>query len=124
MDWESIGLLILLLVGYAHLRNIVRNRSVSGLVKVYVESRDKEADTGVPNYLEVFSKNCPFIVTPVPGMEYMPADLEGAVIDRVVLDDQGLLQVICSLRVSTMGNQFEETCQHLTQNGWYKHRGP
>lgn len=117
MNWESIGLLILLLVGYSHLRNIVRNRSVSGLVKVYVESRDKEAGTGVPNHLEVFSKNCPFIVPPVPGMEYMPADLEGAVIDRVVIDDQGLLEVICSLRVSTTDNQFEETCQHLTQNG-------
>jgi len=120
MNWETLGLLILVFIGYTHLLSTARKKSVSGLVKLHLESREKRDDGVIPEEIEVFSKSCPFIVTPVPGMEYLPADIEGAVIKRVIIDEQGLLEVICLLNISVEENEFQKTCEHLENQGWLK----
>ena len=118
MNWESIAALILIFVGYSYLLSASKKRSVSGLVRLHVESREK--NDGVPIEMESFTKSCPFIVTPVPGMEFMPADIEYAVIKRVIIDEQGLLEVICLLEITTTDNEFLDTCKHLQIEGWHK----
>jgi len=120
MNWEMIGLLIIIFIGYTHLLNVTKRRSVYGIVKLYVETREKDKDNVIPICTEIFTKGCRFIVTPVPGMEFQSADIEGAVIKRVIIDDQGLLEIVCLLTLSNKDNEFNEMCSCLEAEGWRK----
>ncbi len=124
MDFERILLIIIGVVAYAHLLKVAQNRSISGLVNIYIESRERDSEVHIPDKYEVLTKSCPFFVTPVPGMEYSPCGIEGIEIKRVVTDDSGLLEVICLLVVSSKEGEFQETCEMLEQDGWRnKHVG-
>ncbi|WP_019530023.1 hypothetical protein [Dasania marina] len=120
MNWESAGLLILIFVGYFHLLRVSQKRSIIGIVKLHIEAREQDKNLRLANKNEIFTKSCPFIVTPVPGMEYMPADIEGGEIKRVLIDDQGLLEVTCHLVIPSKDNQYQQACEHLVAQGWYK----
>ena len=118
MNWEYIVLLVLIFVGYSYLLSSVRNKSISGLVALHVEYQ--ENDKEVSSEMEIFKRNCQFIVTPVPGMEYMPAGIEGAEIKRVLIDEHGLLKLICLLTVTASETKYHNTCEHLQKEGWNK----
>ena len=119
MDWEFIILVVAGTVGYFHLLNIAKKRYVTALVRLHLETREQDSD-GIPLKLEQFDKFCRFIVTPVPGMEFIASDIEGAVIKRVVIDELGGLEVICQLTITDTDNEFEQTCGHFTNEGWHK----
>ena len=121
MDWELIILVIAGSIGYFHLLNIAKQRYVTALVKLHLESREQNSE-GIPLKLEQFDKFCRFIVTPVPGMEFLASDVEGAIIKRVVIDELGGLEVICQLTITDADNEFAETCKHFTNQGWDKKR--
>jgi len=120
MNWDIISLLVVIFIGYSHLLSVVKKRSIYGIVKLHVETREKDNDNVYPIKSEIFTKGCRFIVTPVPGMEFMAADIEGAVIKRVIIDDKGLLELVCVLQLSSEDNEFNEMCDCLVDEGWHK----
>tara|TARA_B110001469_G_C9522411_1_gene259982 strand:- start:355 stop:732 length:378 start_codon:yes stop_codon:yes gene_type:complete len=118
MNLESIGILVLLVVGYFHLINTIRNRSVSGLVNLCIESDEKPDSLIIENKIAAYTRICPFIITPVPGMEYFPGGFEGGQIKRVIIDELGLLEVACLLDLSKTDYSFDEVCESLNTDGW------
>lgn len=119
MNWEFTILVVAGIVGYFHLLNTTKQRYLSAIVKLHLESREKD-DEGIPLKLEQFDKLCRFIVTPVPGMEFLASDIEGPVIKRVIIDELGSLEVICQLVITDSENEFAQTCEHLANQGWHK----
>ena len=98
MDWTTILILTVIAFGYMHLLKISKNRSVIGLVKLNVESSEMDESGDLPREFATFTKGCRFIITPVPGMEFKPSGIEGAVIKRVIIDE-GLIEVWCILTI-------------------------
>ncbi|MEZ5482898.1 MAG: hypothetical protein R3E73_12235 [Porticoccaceae bacterium] len=120
MSWELSVLSVIVVVGYFYLLIKVQKRSISGVVKLYVETREFDEMFNKPEGFEIYTKSCPFWITPSPGMEFMPAGIEGATIERVIIDEYGLLEVICTLKVSKADDQFRETCSSLKAEGWFR----
>ncbi len=119
MDWTSIILIILIAIGYTHLLRVASNKSISGLVYLSLQSKDMDESRNYPKQFEFYTKGCPFIITPVPGMEFHPSGVEGGEIKRVIIDE-GLIQIYCNLIVSLQELTFEEIEEILENDGWRK----
>ena len=119
MDWGLMILVISGIIAYLYLLKITKQKYITARVKLHLETREQDSQ-GVPLKLEQLDKFCHFIVTPVPGMEFLASDVEGAVIKRVVIDEIGGLEVICQLTITDSTNEFAQTCEHFTNQGWHK----
>jgi|GEM_PF-4429857 len=119
MDWELTLLTVLGVIGYFHLLKTTKQGYVTAMVRLHLESRELDVDN-TPSKLEEYDKFCRFIITPVPGMEFMASDIEGAIIRRVIIDELGGLEVICQLTITDSDNEFNDTCKHLASQGWNK----
>lgn len=60
------------------------------------------------------------LIPPVPGMEFEAAGIQGAEIKRVILDDQGLIQVMCYLTLRPQEYEFKDACEFLKEDGWHE----
>ena len=119
MGWELTILVIAGIIAYFYLLKITKQKYITAIVKLHLETREQDSQ-GVPLKVERFDKPCCFVVTPVPGMEFLASDVEGAVIKRVVIDELGGLEVICQLTITDSTNEFAQTCEHFTNQGWHK----
>lgn len=119
MNWEFTTLVIVGIVGYFHLLNTTKQRYVSAVVRLYIESQEK-IDEDIPLKVTQFDKQCRFIITPTPGMGFLAADIGGSEIKRVIIDELGGLEVICHLVVTDSENEYAQTCEHLASKGWQK----
>lgn len=119
MNWPDYVLLLVIVGAYLHLLREAQKRSFSGLVKLNIESRERDEDSGLPKEFASFTKTCLFIVTPVPGMELVPSGIDGAEIKRVLIDE-GLVEVRCVHTISPFGPDFKATCDSLRADGWYE----
>lgn len=119
MNWPDVLLLIVIVAAYMHLLRETQKRSVTGVVKLNIQSREMDEDGGLPKEVASFTKTCLFIVTPVPGMELVPSGIDSAVIKRVLVDE-GLLEVWCVHTISPFGPDFNATCDALRTDGWYE----
>ncbi len=62
-----------------------------------------------------------FVMTPAPGMEYIAGGIEGAVIDRVLIDEHGFPSVMCQLTLADLStDNFNDTIEHLLKDGWHR----
>ena len=107
-------IIVIVALGYTHLLRESQKRSVSALVKLNVQSREKDEITDLPKDLASLTKLCQFVVTPVPGMELVPSGIDGAVIERVLVDE-GLVEVWCVQTIRPFGLDFETTCRALKE---------
>jgi len=120
MNWETIFFAVVIYIGYSYLLKTIKKRSIIGSVKLYVESSENTKGISLNNKSEIYSKSCPFIVTPVPGMEFMAAGIDGVFIKRVITDENGLLEVICFVKLSLEQNEYSNACECLESEGWRK----
>ena len=112
MTLEFIVLLTLGLIGYFRLSNVIRKRSITGCVVLFIDSMGGKV---------TLKKYTTFVMTPVPGMEYIAGGIEGAEIERVLIDDHGFPSVICQLTLADLSaGAFEDTIEHLLKDGWHK----
>jgi len=117
------GLIAGLILGYYFLLRAVLNKSVSFAVELWVETYETEKNLfgeDRPLHFDMYAKSCKFIVTPAIGMEFQPEGIEGAIVDRVIFDDQGFCKTICTMKVSSIDGEFEEITRALASAGWSK----
>jgi len=117
---ETIALIFIILLGYFHLLRVTKKKSIMGSVKIHVEALDNTKEVSLDNKYELYTKRCPFLVTPVPGMEFTAAGVVEALIKRVIIDDYGYLEVVCHAKVSSDEDEFKTTCECLESEGWHK----
>jgi len=117
------GLFIALVLGYFYLLKAVLNKSVSCIVELWIETYETEKDVfgeDRPVHIDIYTKHCKFTVAPAIGVEFQTEGIAGAIVERVILDEQKLCQVICKMKVLSRGGEFEKTARALTSASWSK----
>ncbi len=98
METGLLGFFIILaLWGYNLLMREIRHRKVPSSLSLRMESLERDNDLDLPRYLEDLVRTVFFPVTPVPGMEVQDWGIDGAVINRIVIGEDGI-KVYCSLK--------------------------
>ena len=120
MDWGTALLGIAAIAAYLHLLNTAKaaRKAVVAIVRLTVQSGTTDTTDRLLGQFATFTKMCPFIVTPLPGMEFQPCGLDGGKISKVIVDDQGLLVVCCGLNISPVGPDLEAIRGLLKEDGW------
>jgi len=118
MESAILGLFIILaLSGFSILLREIKHRSVPSFLSLRLESSERSEDLHSPKHFAYLGRSVSFPVTPMPGMEIQDWGVDGVVIQRVLIAEDGI-KVFSYLRC--VGRDIDSEVQRLEENGWHR----